>query len=106
MWIFSQEGFYSIVQKGEGFHVRTRRKQDLFNLGLTPTNSYPGSDYPWRAILTNRAALLKLMERLGNSVDYPNFKKRIGVRPDQQHQQGVYHKIWALMAQAPAPYGE
>ena len=106
MWIFSQEGFYSIVQKDEGFHVRTRRKQDLFNLGLTPTNSYPGSDYPWRAILPNRAELLKLMEQLGNSVNYPNFKKRIGGRPDQHHRQGVYHKIWALMAQEPEPHGE
>jgi hypothetical protein len=44
MWIFSQEGFYSIVQKGEGFHVRARREQDLVNVGLTATMSYAGSD--------------------------------------------------------------
>ena len=98
MWIFSQDGFYSIVQKGEGFHVRARRKQDLFNVGLTPAKSYAGSDYPWRAVLTDRAELLKLIEQLGNSVKYPNFKERIGQRPDQQHRIGAYHKIWALMA--------
>ena len=106
MWIFSQEGFYSIVQKGERFHVRTRRKQDLFNLGLTPTKSYAGADYPWRAILPNRAELLKLIEQLGNSVHYSNFKERIGQRPDQRHRVGAYHKIWALMAQEPEPHGE
>ena len=98
MWIFSEDGFYSIAQKGEGFHVRTRCKQDLFKLGLTPTKSYAGSDYPWRAILPNRAELLKLFEQLGSSVKYPNFKERIGERPDQRHRLGVYHKIWALMA--------
>ena len=81
MWIFSQDGFYSIVQKGEQFHVRARRKQDLVNVGLTPTKSFAGSDYPWRAILANRGELLMLMEKLGKSVDYPNFKARISVMP-------------------------
>ncbi len=105
MWIFCQDGFYSIVQKGEGFNVRVRRERDLVNVGLTATKSYSGADYPWRAILPNRTEFLKLMEQLGNSVDCPNFKKRIGGRPDQQHRQGVYHKIWALMAREPEPHG-
>jgi hypothetical protein len=98
MWIFSQDGFYSIVQKGEQFHVCTRRKQDLVNVGLTPTKSYAGSDYPWRAILANRAELLMLLEKLGEFINYPNFKGRIGERPDQANRLGEYHKIWALMA--------
>ena len=98
MWIFSQDGFYSIVQKGEQFHVRARRKQDLVNVGLTPTKSFAGSDYPWRAILANRGELLMLMEKHGKSVDYPNFKGRIGERLDQRNRLGDYHKIWALMA--------
>ena len=98
MWIFSQDGFFSIVQKGEQFHVRARRKQDLVNVGLAPTKSYAGSDYPWRTILPNRDELLMLLEKLGKSVDYPNFKSRIGERPDQRNRLGEYHKIWALMA--------
>jgi hypothetical protein len=98
MWIFSQDGFYSVVQKGEQFHVRARRRQDLVNLGLTATKSYAGSDYPWRAILPGRDELLKLLEKLGKSVDYPNFKGRVGERPDQRDRIGDYHKIWALMA--------
>ena len=98
MWIFSQDGFFSIVQKGEQFHVRARRKQDLVNVGLAPTKSYAGSDYPWRTILPNRDELLMLLEKLGKSVDYPNFKGRIGERTDQRNRLGDYHKIWALMA--------
>ena len=97
MWIFSQDGFFSVVRKPEGFHVRARRKQDLVNVGLIPLQSYSGSDYPWRSIFRDRIELLKLLDKLGNSVDYPNFKSRIGQRPDQKDRLGDYHKIWALM---------
>jgi len=99
MWIFSQDGFYSIVQKGEGFHIRTRREIDLVNLGLVATRSYAGSDYPWRAILPNRAELLKLMEKLSNSVNYPNFKGHVQSRKDQKYRLPTYHRIWSLMAE-------
>ena len=99
MWVFSQEGFYSIVRKGEGFHVRARRRQDLVNVGLTATKSFAGSDYPWRAILASREELMSLMNTLGESVDYPNFKGRISARPDQCDRAGAYHKIWAKMAE-------
>ena len=98
MWIFSQDGFFSIVQKGDQFHVRARRKQDLVNLGLCATKSYAGSDYPWRTILPKRAELLMLLEKLGKSVDHPNFKARIAERPDQRNRLGEYHKIWGLMS--------
>ena len=61
------------------------------------TKSYAGSDYPWRAILPNRVELLKLMEKLGNSVDYPNFKATVGTRKDQKDRITAYHQIWAIM---------
>ena len=97
MWILSQDGFFSIVQKSEGFHVRARRERDLANVGLSATESYAGSDYPWRAILPNREELLTLMEKLGNSVDYPNFKAHVQTRKDQKDRVPAYHQIWALM---------
>jgi len=99
MWIFSQEGFFSIVRKGEHYHVRARRKQDLVNLRLVPTKSLAESDYPWRAILSDDLELPKLMAALGQSIDCPNFKRRIGERPDQRLRLGTYHKIWEMMAQ-------
>jgi len=97
MWIFSQDGFYSIVNKGDVFHVRARRERDLVNVGLSATKSYAGSDYPWRAILPNRLELQKLMEKLGNSVNYPNFKAHVETRDDQNDRVPAYHKIWAIM---------
>jgi hypothetical protein len=97
MWIFSQDGFYSIVKKGTKYHVRTRREKDLVNVGLTAIKSYAGSDYPWRAILTSRAELQRLMQKLGNTVNYPNFKARVWDREDQRYRLGAYHKIWAIM---------
>jgi len=103
MWIFAQDGFYSVVRKADGYHVRARRRQDLFNLGFTPVKSYAGSDYPWRVILPTEAELLKLMEQLGQSVNYPNFKSRVEQRPDQRHRLRAYHDIWALMAGETAP---
>lgn len=97
MWIFSQDGFYSIVKKGKEYHVRTRREKDLVNLGLDAIKSYAGSDYPWRAILPSRADLQRLMQKLGNSVDYPNFKAHVWNREDQRYRLAAYHKIWAIM---------
>ena len=105
MWIFAQEGFYSIVRKPDGYHVRARRRQDLFNLGFTPVKSYAGSDYPWRVILPGQADLLQLLEQLGHSISYPNFKTRVGQRPDQRHRLPAYHEIWALMANEREPEG-
>ena len=32
MWIASKYGFYSIIRKDDGFHVRGRLKGDLKNL--------------------------------------------------------------------------
>lgn len=98
MWIFSQNGFYSIVKKGREYHVRTRREKDLVNVGLTAIKSYSGSDYPWRAILPSRAELQRLMQKLGNTVEYPNFKAYVWNREDQRHRLGIYQKIWAIMA--------
>lgn len=98
MWIFSQEGFFSIVRKPDGYHVRARQREDLVRVGLTPIKSFAGSDYPWRAIL-DQAGHAKLLETLGRSVDYPNFKGRIATREDQRHRLDRYHKIWSLMAE-------
>ena len=36
-------------------------------------------------------------------LDYPNFKSRVGQRPNQCHRLRAYHDIWALMAGETAP---
>ncbi|PTY06785.1 hypothetical protein DB346_00555 [Verrucomicrobia bacterium LW23] len=97
MWLFTQHGFFSVVRKKEGWHLRARARRDLLNLGLTPVESYKGSDYPWRVIITEPAQWQGIMLKLAESVDYPNFKGRIAETPDQRHRLHAYHEIWALM---------
>ncbi|MCX6023968.1 MAG: hypothetical protein NTZ05_20000, partial [Chloroflexi bacterium] len=78
MWLFTIHGFYSIVQKGDLFHVRAREMRDLENLrelvpGLpTVQGSFKGSDYPFR-LLIDEGQKNAMIEALGNSIDYPNF---------------------------------
>lgn len=103
MWLFTVHGFYSIVQKGDVFHVRAREKADLENLrelipGLpTVQDSYKGSDYPFRLLLAEdqKNAVVKT---LGDSIDYPNFKSAVGQKADQRGKLGKYHEVWGVMA--------
>jgi hypothetical protein len=102
MWIFTDKGFFSIVKQKEAWHIRARRKQDLVNLGLEPVASYPGSDYPWRSLVRDPNELRAIFERLADSIDYPNFKGRIGKVPDQRDRLEAYHEIWGLMQEPPS----
>ncbi len=103
MWLFTEEGFFSIVRKGRReWHVRARVVEDLHRLLSripslpAPEVSYPGSDYPWRMIINGRqkAALFKSLAKIG----YSNFKGQVGIDPDQRARLPVYHEVWRLMA--------
>lgn len=104
MWLFTVHGFYSIVKKhADEWHVRARSKQDLDNLKklarcrVSVEQSWPGSDYPWRMIVS-RTTRDRIMEALGSDIEYTNFKSEVGRRPDQAGKLHAYHEIWALMA--------
>lgn len=103
MWLFTIHGFYSIVRKGEVFHVRAREKADLENLrtlvhGLPAVqDSYRGSDYPFRLLLAE-AQKDAVMAALSKSIGYPNFKSAVGSTPDQRNKLGRYHQVWRVMA--------
>lgn len=102
MWIASKLGFYSVVRKSaDEFHIRARFRSDLENLLAAGfdgevVESFPGSDYPWR-ILAQAAQMPHLWQLLGESVDYDNFKAKIGKTPDQRDKLHAYHEIWAVM---------
>ncbi|MCE9519753.1 MAG: hypothetical protein K8R87_09410 [Verrucomicrobia bacterium] len=104
MWLFTVHGFYSIVQKGDLFHVRAREKHDLENLrelipGLPMVqDSYKGSDYPFRLLLDENQKNA-VIEALSESIDYPNFKSAVGERDDQRAKLGKYHDVWGVMAE-------
>lgn len=103
MWLFTVHGFFSIVKKGDLFHVRSREKHDLENLrelvaGLPAVqDSFKHSDYPFRLLL-DKGQKNAVITALGDSIDYPNFKSAVGVKPGQQDKLGKYHEIWAAMA--------
>jgi hypothetical protein len=102
MWLATQHGFYSIVQKPAGqFHVRTRCKQDLENLITQATLEAPihhttDGDYAWR-IVVGQAEVSKIMAALATSIDYPNFKNCIHSRPDQKDKLPAYSRLWSQM---------
>jgi hypothetical protein len=101
MWICSQLGFYSIVRKDDGWHVRARTLRDINNLiqaaGLAaPVQRWPTADYRFR-ILVEETAVSKIFECLAQSIDYPNFKNRIHDLPDQRAKLIAYSNLWREM---------
>ncbi len=99
MWIASKLGFFSIVQKADGFHVRARIRPDLERLlavgSLTvPIQEWPAADYRWRAIVTP-GELHALFAALEGSVDYPDFKSEVARHADQREKLTAYHELWA-----------
>jgi hypothetical protein len=108
MWVMSKHGFYSIVQKDDGIHVRTRERADLEQLQAVVSDSLgtiretPENDYRWRVVV-DYGMLKEIMLALGGSVNYPNFKAQIDADPVQRHK--PYHDVWAVLAKALGAYG-
>jgi hypothetical protein len=110
MWLMTKHGFYSIVLKEPvRFHVRARERQDLQNLidrvplpGVEIIDT-PDGDYAARLVVDG-AVVLKILEFLGNTLDYSNFKNQIAKTPDQSHK--PYHEVWGVMASALGAYGK
>jgi hypothetical protein len=110
MWLFTQHGFYSVVadrQQAGRFLVRARVRGDLENLlsvaKLTATIvETRNADYRHR-LSVDAAGLATVMAALAHTVDYPNFKGRIGQLPDQRAKLDAYHKVWATVAKLQGP---
>jgi hypothetical protein len=109
MWLMTKHGLYSIVQKKAGeYHVRAREHRDLDNLvnrvplpGTVIINT-PEADYACR-IVTDKGTVQAILEFLGASLDYDNFKSKIDATPDQRHK--PYHQVWQVLANALGAYG-
>lgn len=102
MWLSTQHGFYSIVQKPAGqFHVRTRCKMDLENIVVladldTTIHHTVNGDYAWRIIVGQRE-VDAIMSVLAASIDYSNFKDRIHELPEQVGKLPAYSQLWSRM---------
>ena len=101
MWIGSVYGWFSIVKKGEGWHVRARKKRDLTELRAralvsAKVHHWSQADYPYRMVVDNRE-FTRIMIALQESVQYGNFKAQIALTPDQKSRAAAYHRVWGIM---------
>ena len=109
MWLATQIGFYSVVQKAPGvYHVRARERGDLENLlelaeHEAEIHEWAGADYPCRVII-DLETLLEIMVRLAGTLDYENFKERIHAREDQRHKLDAYHSLHSLLRRSTKPW--
>lgn len=110
MWLMTQYGFFSIVRQGEDsafYVVRARVRNDLENLRrLAQLDSdiveSEDADYRYRIFISSDE-LETAMSVLAQTVDYENFKQRIGDLPDQRQKSGAYHHVWSLLRELPEP---
>ena len=109
MWLMTKYGFYSIVQKQPGeYHVRSRERKDIENLvtrlplAQVQIIESKRSDYAFR-IIVRKEDVVVIMKFLGETIDYDNFKNKIGQTPDQKHK--PYHEVWGILAEDLGAYG-
>jgi len=110
MWLMTKYGFYSIVQKQPNvYHVRSRERHDLQNLidevPLTDCliSESKSTDYLAR-IIVDRDVVMTILQFLGSTLDYDNFKQRIAEIPGQAHK--PYHSVWKVIADSLGAYGK
>ncbi len=100
MWLFTSEGFVSVVAhsgKPDTLIVRARDEDSLLSLveatGATLRRT-PNADYPCRIELVKQAFIEWLAEEV-SSLDYTNYKAHMWTeRPDFS---SVLHEVWATM---------
>jgi hypothetical protein len=102
MWLFTTQGFYSVVahrRDPEKLIVRARAREDLEALrGRIPelrVFSDRAADYRWRAVVT-RAEWVAAVAELATELDYDNFKRAVGDRQGRERER-LYHRVWAAL---------
>lgn len=109
MWLFTKYGFFSIVKKTDGFHIRARKRGDLEALReefrqdrdfvLPPIAETKGNDYAYRIVISSETLLPLIFNNLARSIDYSNFKGKISATPDQRDKLSPLHQIWEIMSE-------
>lgn len=99
MWIFTRDGFLSIVQhndKPDILIVRSRFKGHIERIFGVLTDKDTGTDYEYRAEIS-RAEVSGVMSDLIRDIDYGNFKNELGikVRGPQRLDQNYVRRCWA-----------
>ena len=108
MWVFTEQGFYSVVEKGPvgKVCVRTRVKADIENLrsyipemGQVLVNA--ATDYPYR-VFVRREEWTRALARMSDEISSSNFKNRVHEKQgaDRAH---LYGRVWSVMYDAERP---
>ncbi len=102
MWLFTPEGFFSVVNAEEFGHplqVRARCDDDLDRLrsSFFPTLGenvhLPGRDYPVRAFTTHEG-FAECLSKIALAIDYDNFKSTVAARHTSERAH-VYGHVWS-----------
>ncbi|MEA3227213.1 MAG: hypothetical protein U9Q07_14785 [Planctomycetota bacterium] len=107
MWIFTKIGFFSAVQDKDNSNqimVRARCLEDIENLveymvgfGTDEPEIHDsiGTDYKYRIFIPRKRWAL-LLVKLGNEIDYTNFKNHVHGDHDRDY---AYLQCWNAMFQ-------
>jgi hypothetical protein len=102
MWVFTPQGFYSVVVHRDDpslVLVRARAREDLENL----QTQLPGlvifedaaADYLYRAIV-KREDWKRALAELADAMDYDNFKDAVTERQGEERHR-LYLRVWGVM---------
>jgi len=105
MWLFTPDGYYSIVQKPQDrkkgmLTIRTRNRADMDALVaryLPRAKPYRvrHSDYEWR-IRVPQKAWARAVSKMALDIDYSNFKDEV-TRWQGTHRHDVYLRVWQTL---------
>ncbi|HOI94567.1 MAG TPA: hypothetical protein PK250_07660 [Syntrophobacter fumaroxidans] len=103
MWLITNFGFFSIVQKsGErDLTVRARVREDLDTLrekylpSLSETAEWEGTDYRFRA-KASHAAVADAMRMIALDIDYSNFKNSVMAKQGSKREE-TYANVWSVL---------
>lgn len=106
MWLFTTQGFYSVVahrRDPDKLIVRGRAREDLEALRdqipELQVFSDSSADYRWRAVVT-RAEWVAAVAQLAAEIDYDNFKGAVAARQGGARSR-LYHRVWAALRELP-----
>lgn len=99
MWLFTTQGFYSVVRHRDDptkLIVRCRAEEDLDALREQIPNlevfTDQQADYRWRAVVSE-AEWVGALAQIAISIDYDNFKSKVSERQGHERSR-IYSHVW------------
>ena len=101
MWVFTNQGFYSIVRildtNPEKYWVRSRRKEHLTTYFSEERILFThATDYQYRVEI-NKEELIDIFTNLPQEIDYTNFKDSIHDKELKDAAHYVWHDIFGVL---------